>query len=155
MFVLFILMPSYLLLASCLLRLFLHLIQILYHQSCIFSSTPHNWHVVKWYNIFTVQLNIVIGVEKRVIESSTQRSFLLEGYKFFLFFLLLITWPLSVLIFFFWSSFPISLTKRFLLRSLKKEGGKKTLNYSLKWPFGGYWVKHREICTISSFSSAG
>lgn len=42
----------------------------------------------------------------------------MEGYKFFLFFLLLIVWPPSVLIFFFWSSFPVSFTKRFLFRSL-------------------------------------
>lgn len=57
---------------------------------------------------------------------------MLEGYKFFLFFLLLMTWPPSVLIFFFWSSFPVSLTKRFLLRSL--EVTVMVLNYGISRP---------------------
>lgn len=90
------------------------------HQPCISSSTPRNWNVVKWFNTSTMQINIVRVRENRNSSNSKQvhKEILLEGYKFFLFFLFLMTWPPSVLIFFFWSSFPDSLTKRFLLRSL-------------------------------------
>lgn len=126
------LLPNYLLLVYVLLLRLLRLTQR--HQLCISSSTAHNWEAVKGHNMITAQ------AQQRRWEQ-TKILFWTRGYKFFLFFLLAMTWPPSVLIFFFWSPFPESPTKRFLLRSLRDHSGAQVaaqmsdLNEALLWFF--------------------